>query len=347
VLFLSLIRSFARLAPTSVEEALVAQVSASNLIVIIRTAGERTFRLCRELVGMQIRADAVEIVNETPFEAALRRTYEIGLQRGAKWTMTLDADVLVREGAIADLVAKAERLPAHFVQIEGLVHDKLTGLFRKAGHRIYRTHLLAKALEALPAPGSELRPEYATLQRMHEWGFPSREINLIIGIHDYEQYYGDIYRKAFVHANKHQVWLGNMVSRWKQGASQDADFRIALRGLCDGLMFSGVPSIDTRKHSESAAVAIRNLRMREKEQLAEDFAAMPYVDATLRRADETSVCLRGMKPILCKIRALHAQLGTFGTIPFLAGATLCRFGTLLKVLSIHSRAPHSPSLRMK
>ena len=98
-------------------------MTATNLVVIIRAAGERTLQVCRELLGMQIRGDAVEIVNETPFEAALRRTYEIGLQRSAKWTMTLDADVLLREGAVAELMAEAERLPRHFVQIEGLVYQ--------------------------------------------------------------------------------------------------------------------------------------------------------------------------------------------------------------------------------
>jgi hypothetical protein len=314
-------------------------VSAVHLVVIIRAAGERTSQVCRELLGMQIRGDAVEIVNETPFEAALRRTYEIGLQRGAKWTMTLDADVLLREGAVAELVAEAERLPQHFAQIEGLVHDKLTGLFRKAGHRIYRTRLLTKALEALPPSGSQVRPEWTTLQRMEEWGFPSREVSLVVGIHDHEQYYRDVYRKAFVHANKHQVWLADIVSRCKSLRCTDDDFRIALRGLYDGLMSTNPVTIDAQAYSSNAQAAIRDLGLREKSAPERDIASFSYVARVL---EDTGVPLRAgdnLRPAVSRLRTHHARCGTLRLIPLLIGAGLCRLGTALKAVSERSRNP--------
>src|SRR5262249_84141 len=161
---------------------------------------------------------------------------EVAIQRGARWTMTLDADVLLREGAVEHLVAEAEAMPDNFLQIEGRIHDKLTGLYRHAGHRIYRTNYLERALQEIPPVGTEMRPEYATVQRMEELGFPSQQIGLIVGIHDYEQYFRDIYRKAFVHANKHACLLEELVTRWKRLALQDSDFRIALRALYDGLL---------------------------------------------------------------------------------------------------------------
>ena len=291
---------------------------------------------------MQIRADAVEIVNETPFEAALRRTYEIGLQRGAKWTMTLDADVLLREGAIAELVAEAERLPRHFVQIEGLVHDKLTGLFRKAGHRIYRTRLLTRALEAIPSPGSQVRPESATLQRMQEWGFPSREVGLVVGIHDYEQYYRDVYRKAFVHANKHQVLLADIVSRFKSLPCTDDDFRIALRGLCDGLMSTSAVRIDTRAYSSNARAAIRDLGIREKDPPERDMASFSYVARVLDATRVPPPAGGNLGQAVSRLRTHHARCGTLRLIPLLVGAGLCRLGTALKAVSKTSFETRGP-----
>ena len=305
-----------------------------KLAVIVRTAGERTFPACSALLRSEIAGVCIDVASERPFEATLRRSYEIGIARNTKWTMTLDADVLVRAGALRTFIQEAERLPEHFLQIEGLVHDKLTGLFRKAGHRIYRTRHLRKALEALPAPGLEARPEYATLQRMQECGFPSREINLVVGIHDYEQFYGDIYRKAFVHANKHQVWLAEMVNRWRKNAASDPDFRIALRGLCDGLMSTGVASLDTRKHSAAAAAALRDLTMKEKDPLPEDFPAGSYTDSALREAGEMPSSLKGLEAMLQRLDRVHAKCGTIRAIPFLIGIALCRTGTLLKALAM-------------
>src|SRR5690606_39569755 len=70
----------------------------NDLVVIVRTAGERTFELSHSLLLAQVPADRVLVVDERPFEKALRRTYELGIEHAARWTMTLDADVLLRPG---------------------------------------------------------------------------------------------------------------------------------------------------------------------------------------------------------------------------------------------------------
>ena len=50
-------------------------------VVVIRSAGERTFEVCRKLLLEQVPAEAVEVVCERPFERALIRSYEIGIER--------------------------------------------------------------------------------------------------------------------------------------------------------------------------------------------------------------------------------------------------------------------------
>jgi hypothetical protein len=302
-----------------------------NIVVVIRSAGERTFESCRDLALKQVPANAVEVVNECPFEKALKRTYEIGIQRGAKWTMTLDADVLLRDGTIEKFIAEADAIPEHFLQVEGLVHDKLTGLYRQAGHRIYRTRYLDRCLKEIPPDGTEIRPEYVTLQRMERLGFPSKRIGLVSGIHDYEQFYRDIYRKAYVYANKHQVWLAEMVTRWKRLTNVDDDFQFALRGLYDGLMALESPKIDSRDYTNSAAATLRNLHTAEKAELETGSIDFSFVETVLANAGTAPPV--DVETNLQKFASHYAHLGPIRIISFLAGAALCRTGELTKRLA--------------
>ena len=220
---------------------------ADDLVVVVRTAGERTLDAAVVLLSEQVSADRILVVDERPFEKALRRTYELGIERSAAWTMTLDADVLLRAGAVAAFMAEANRMPADYLQIECRVFDKLTGLYRQAGHRLYRTRLLPEALAHIPAPGATIRPEYSTLQAMGRLGYRSRRVSLVVGLHDFEQYYRDIYRKAFVHARKHQQLLPLMIQRCLSHWDEDRDFRVILKGIYDGITVTTDVSIDTRR----------------------------------------------------------------------------------------------------
>ncbi|WP_225852784.1 hypothetical protein, partial [Haemophilus parainfluenzae] len=59
-----------------------------DFIVVIRTAGERTFEACRALVAQQVCLDQIHVASEIPFELTLRRCYEIGIESGARWMIT-------------------------------------------------------------------------------------------------------------------------------------------------------------------------------------------------------------------------------------------------------------------
>lgn len=302
-----------------------------DVAVVIRCCGERTFEACRKITLKQIPESALHVVNERPFEKALRRTYETGIHSGAKWTMTLDADVLLQAHSVERLVAEANAMPEHFIQLEGLVHDKLTGLYRQAGHRIYRTRFLEKALLEIPSTGTEIRPEFETLERMKGLGFPSRRVDLVVGIHDYEQYYRDIYRKAFVHANKHQIWLGDLVTRWKRLMADDADFRVALRGLYDGLMSFDTPKIDVDEYSSVSMTAVQELNLGEKRELDETITDPDFVSRMLGDAGRPPEFPADAKRnISQKFKDHYRRIGTLRMIPFLAGAVFCRIGESLR-----------------
>lgn len=254
-------------------------IAASGLVVVVRTAGERTFEACRALLLRQVPEQTVHVVDERPFEAALRRCYQIGIESGAEWMLTVDADVLVRDGAARELLGVAEQLPERYVQVEGRIHDKLKGGYREAGHRVYRVKHLAKALAAVPAPGEEIRPEFATLLRLSRLGHPSLKCETVFGIHDYEQFYRDLYRKALVHGQKHPQWLVEVLPRWKALAERDADFTVAIRGYCDGFQTFTKARIDTREYRDRAERALEELGLEEKDALGIDRGTLDMIAA--------------------------------------------------------------------
>lgn len=240
-----------------------------STIVVIRSADERTHDVCRELVLKQVSASCLSIVQECPFEAALRKCYKIGIDSDAKWMVTVDADVLLMENSIEFLVQAAEQMPANYFQLEGRIFDKITGLYRQAGHRIYRTEYLREALKLIPQDGNQIRPEYYTLQHMGQIGYPSRRVAGVVGLHDFEQYYSDLYRKSFVHAIKHKWLVSSLIERCTSHLHQDADFLVILKGMWDGLTTDDTVSIDKNKFLDSSRNVLVNLGLTEKESVGD------------------------------------------------------------------------------
>lgn len=309
--------------------------SSLDIIAVVRTAHERTADAAVALAAAQLPAGAVEVVCEKPFEKALKKTFEIGIRRNARWTMTLDGDVLLRPGAIEKFIAQAEAMPDNFVQIEGRIHDKLTGMYRQAGHRIYRTSLLPLVLQQVPAPGEQMRPEYSTLQKMEKLGHPSRRVGLVVGIHDYEQYLRDVYRKSHVHATKHAMWLQEFVERWKKLGVTDDDFRVALRGLYDGLISLDKVRIDIDAHGDSAGDAVRQLGLTEKSPLPAGGITAEQVEAILRNAGEPPPLIGDTMPqeipsASDRFKSRLAKIGPVRMLPLLLGAGFVRVGNSLK-----------------
>ena len=153
------------------------------------------------------------------------------------------------------------------------------------------------------------------------------------------RYYRDVYRKAFVHANKHQVWLADIVSRFKTLRYTDDDFRIALRGLYDGLMSTNPVRIDPRAYSSNAQAAIRDLGIREKGAPERDIASFSYVARVLEDTGVPPPTGDNLREAVSRLRTHHARCGTLRLIPLLVGAGLCRLGTALKAVSKRSKNP--------
>jgi hypothetical protein len=237
---------------------------SDSMILVIRSSNERTFAVCKELCLSNSLKINLSIVQECPFEVALRECYKIGIESNKKWMVTIDADVLLFKKSIERLIYNAELMPPEYIQLEGRVFDKITGMYRQAGHRVYRIKFLPLALNQIPSDGTQIRPEYYTLQQMGRLGYPSRRIPDVLGLHDFEQSYFDIYRKSFIHARKHPYWVKDMIERCAKLLHKDLDFLVILKGLWDGLTTKDSLSIDRRKFSCLWEKARKTLLLDEK-----------------------------------------------------------------------------------
>lgn len=215
----------------------------SSCTIVIRSVGERTTVLCAEILESQVDQRNIFIINETPFSKAVVRTYEIGIENNLPWTIAIDADVLVRKNGIRDLVSAAENHPHDFFKGNAKVVDKFLGGERNICPHIYKTKYLSKGLDLFPTMNS-LRPESTAMDSVnHLLGVEPAPFGITIGIHDYEQLYSDIYRKAFVFAFKHRERLKKYIYYWSKYINQDLDFLVAITGLYKGI-FSKTEEIE-------------------------------------------------------------------------------------------------------
>jgi len=207
-----------------------------NIHVIVRAAGERTADYCCAELVRQSTKSSVERIELTPFWRTLREGLEHGLNSGAPWVLSVDADVIPAIDAVHRVTGWIDRCDANVGVISGMIQDKLMGGIRYGGIRLYRSSVIPLMLELMPAQGENVRPESSAISRLTERGWRHETLPDLVGLHDYEQYYRDIYRKAFFHVQKHGARVARFLDLWMAGAKHDDDFRAALSGAADALI---------------------------------------------------------------------------------------------------------------
>ena len=227
-----------------------------DVTVVIRGTRERTEQVYAHWARQQAGDAPVHVIHETPFSAAVRKTYELGIQEGRKWTLALDADILMFSGAMEALIAYAEAQPETGFEFQGRILDKFFMLPRDGGPHLYRTSLLPEALSLIPKEGSTLRPESHVFGEMKARGNTIHHNQEVFGIHDFEQYYEDIYRKAFLYAHKHTKRKEYFPAIWQELAAEDQDYEVALWGLAAGQEHEGRVYVDYHFLIEEARAAL-------------------------------------------------------------------------------------------
>jgi hypothetical protein len=260
-----------------------ATTGGGTVSIVVRTVGERTTPLCVHRLRRALPASPLVVVQASPFRQALRSTFTRGLELGARWTLVIDADVIVRPKLAEDLLAVAEHADQATFVVQGIVRDKFFGIMRPAGNHLYRTKYLAQALDCLPDAPASLRPESVTIDRMVLAGYGFRQCDVVVGLHDFEQSFGDVARKCFLQAFKHRSFLAHAWPRWRHSAEDDDDFRVAMAAVEEGLAYSDPVYVDRQFLDSRVAHCLRALALMEKQPLEPDRFSDEHVTTALNR----------------------------------------------------------------
>ncbi|CAH0998964.1 hypothetical protein LEM8419_00259 [Neolewinella maritima] len=238
----------------------------TNILVVIRAVDERTLELCEKLVGLQVPAKNIVTIKISPFSEAVRKTYQLGIQRDLPWTLAIDADVLVFPGAIKKMVDRASKYGAKLYSYQGLIKDKMLGSFRSAGPHLYNTDLLGLGVKALEETKDMLRPESRTYIELGKLGYQTIFDTLAFGVHDYAQTYEDYFRKAYFHAKKisNDTVTMKMLNYWQKNIDKDPDFKVMYQGWVHGRIDTSSTVVDSRFFKTITAQEFPKLGIQEK-----------------------------------------------------------------------------------
>lgn len=204
--------------------------------VFIRASGERTEDECLRAIEAQgVNSDQIEYIREAPFSKALLVGYSRAIEKGAEWSYFIDADILLRPKSIDALQRFAARQGKDVFCFQGYFLDKFTVSLRDGGVHAYRTSFLGRALALAAQAQENIRPESAVKIALMRQGLRWEKFNFVVGIHDFEQYNFDIFRKGFVHAQKHFHLLPDLLPKLKRRAVLDSDYSVLIDGIAEGL----------------------------------------------------------------------------------------------------------------
>lgn len=229
-------------------------VDLDDVLFVVRSVGERTEAVCIRAIGESgAPRENIKVIRKTPFSETLRHAYRAGLESGKAWTFCIDADVVLRANAVGELLMAASKMADSMLGLQGLILDKFTCSIRAGGVHLYRSRYLGKAMDAIPDEGASIRPETSVLHALRAEGHNWQTVPYLSGIHDFGQSYEDIFRKCYVHANKHVLQIPRLLPLWRRLSLNDPDFIVAIAGLAEGIRTSDTIYVD--KRNEAIALA--------------------------------------------------------------------------------------------
>src|SRR5690606_24769415 len=142
--------------------------------------------------------------------------------------------------------------------------DKFFGGIRVGGVKVYRTDYLKEAVKLIPEPNESLRPESFTIKKMTDKGYQQLQTNVVVGVHDFEQYYKDIYRKAITHSVKHAQYIPLLRTFWEREGKRDLDYMVLLEALQDRELYADRNVLDIQTYGKRVEEILIKLCIEEK-----------------------------------------------------------------------------------
>lgn len=224
--------------------------------VVIRASNERTVDLSA-LLAKEFFGSTPDIIKEVPFVKALEQSFKNAIASHKEWLICIDADVLIFDDGVSKLLKVLFTKSGNPFEIQGRIVDKFFPYPKKGGIHAYRISQLNEALIQIEKQKSvsTQRPEKTLINNMDKLGFKHISLDIIVGLHDFEQSNDDIYRKCFFHAQKHLNDLPTLIKYWREKSEKDMDYKIALLGAGSGI---AGPVLDYTKKSFSHNEISRN-----------------------------------------------------------------------------------------
>lgn len=272
---------------------------SKDVFIVIRSSGERTETLCEFLIQKQVPKNQIIVIKERPFLKAVEKTFQLGISNNKKWTLAIDADILIRDNCINEMVESAEKQADALFVYQGFVKDKIFGTNRAGGPHLYRTKYLIHALDFLTNNDKIFRPESEIYEIMAKEGFLIYGDNKIYGLHDYEQYYKDLFRKALFHSKKHftKNFLFQFLNTWKQNIHSDQDYKVIFMGWCYGIANNIELSNDIEFFNKITHQEVYNNDINEKETLDNwDYSKLnSFIENTILKSKDENL-FKKIKP---------------------------------------------------
>jgi len=229
--------------------------------IIVRACGERTENECVRLAEKHGR---VHVIHARPFGESIRQTYKLAQKIDQEFIPVVDADVLLFDNTLQSAIHEMRSKNKNIFCLDGTTNDKIMMMKRRAGIHIYRTSLLARAEKFID--DNHIKPETNTRKQMIKLGFPTIKSKIIFGLHDHEQYYADLWRKAVAQTRKLAGMMGNKPEQWKKLMKNDIDFFVVHHAHEYGLTLDEKIIIDIDKKYD-AINQLEKLGIKEKGEL--------------------------------------------------------------------------------
>lgn len=209
-----------------------------QLVTVLRNVDERTVGKSRKRLLLQTE---VVLVQKRPFFEAVKETFKAGACQERELLLAVDADVLVDKDVISKIVyywGKAKEQVPKLSRLDFLVKDKFRGRVF-AGCHLYNNEYsqqMLNFLDEVEYNPEEKRPESTSHAKFRKTlGLSSKDCKkIIVGKHDFEQYYKHIYAKYYnraVRDHKSYDKIYRMIEIKWQANPKDYDFLIALKGM--------------------------------------------------------------------------------------------------------------------
>lgn len=213
------------------------QASSNAMAFVVRTVGERTENLCNELiVRYKNQNEPMFTVRRPTHVDAIQETLELAADQPGGWIVAVDADMLLYPGALNQMRTELNSVHENASVVHFAVSDKFYRM-RRWGVTAYRQCAAAEGAIVLSdiRKNPSLKIERALIRKLQEAGRIIDFSKTDVALHDFYQYYSDLYRKAYLNAVRNPAITKRAEKVWKRVATSDPDYIVILKGTHDAV----------------------------------------------------------------------------------------------------------------